>query len=639
MNVAKAAILMPYPELKAVADTIIGQYPRITPMAVEYVQTREIVARAIALEDKGCDLIIARGLQARLARAAVLIPVIEMRASTQELAALVLELKQKLGPAAGERPPLGIIGFFNMFHSTEHFGELLNVDLKVYTATGIEQYSALVDRARSDGCRGVIGGEVVGMRAEALGMPFCFLSMGEESMREALESASLVGYSIDLLKRSNAEMSTMLDNTFSAILEVDAEGTAKRANRAFYQMLESEPDAVLERPAWEIMDQLPQTLLKDAMAEGREIDGELLTLHRASVLASIIPVQVDGKSEGAILTFQEGKRISELDSRLRSELARQGYVAQYSFDKIIAVNKAFQRLLELLKRLSRYPVPVLLVGESGVGKGILAQCIHNESLHRDGAFITVDCSIWHPDDLDEKLFGRFNTRRDGEPSIVEQARGGTLYLRQVELMAGETQYKLLQLAKGQYYHNGSHLSVPMDIRLILSSETNLHERMEAGLFRRDLFYALNAFKVEVPPLRCRREDIPLWMDRMLSKWSKHMARQIRLTQDAQSYLSDYDWPGNLDEMESLCQRLVLLSDKRTVDEAALQAHLITMESERAPAERAAEAQNQRAAELVELLARHHGSREKAAAELGISKTTLWRRMKKYGIARDLSLEP
>ena len=635
---AKAAILMPYAELKAVADTIIGQYPRIAPMAVEYVQTAGIAARAKALEEKGCELIIARGLQARLARGAVLIPVIEMRASTQELASLVMELKQKLNLPPGEKPVLGIIGFFNMFHSTERFGELLNVDLKVYTATGIEQYSALVDRAKSDGCRGVIGGEVVGRRADALGLTFCFLSMGEESMREALEAATLVGYSIDLLKHNNAEMSTMLDNTFSAILQVDEAGTAKRANRAFYQLLDCAPDAVLERPAWEIMRKLPRELLETAMAEGRKIDGELIALGRSNVLASVIPVRVDGRSEGAILTFQEGKRITEMDSRLRQELVRQGYVAHYGFDQFIAVNRDFQHLMEQLRRLSRYPVPVLLSGESGVGKGILAQCMHNESLHRGGAFITVDCSIWHPDDLDEKLFGRFNTRRDGEASIVEQARGGTLYLRQVERMSVETQYKLLKLAKGQYFHNGANLSVPIDIRLIISTETNLHERMEAGRFRRDLYYALNAFKVDIPPLRCRKEDILPWFDRLLSKWSKQMARQIRLTQEGREYLTDYDWPGNLDQMESLCQRLVLFSEKRTVDEAALYAHLTAMESERAPAERAAEAQNQKAAELAELLARHHGSREKAAAELGISKTTLWRRMKKYGITRDLSME-
>ena len=228
---AKTAILMPYPALQEMAESLISRYPRLSPMCVEYVQTSQIHARAKSLEEKGCEIIIARGLQARIAREAVIIPVIEMRASTQELETMAMELKRTL-PAQQEPPRLGIIGFFNMFHSTERFNELLGIELKVYTATSIDQYSLLVDRAQADGCLGVIGGEVVCRRAAELGVAHCFLSMGEESVREALESASLVGYSIDLIKHSNAEMSAMLDHTFTGIMQVDASGVVRRANRA-----------------------------------------------------------------------------------------------------------------------------------------------------------------------------------------------------------------------------------------------------------------------------------------------------------------------------------------------------------------------------------------------------------------------
>ena len=638
-HMAKAAILMPYPDLKEVAEAVIGQYPRITPVAVEYVQTSGIAARARMLEEKGCELIIARGLQARLARAAVLIPIIEMRASSQELAGLVMELKQKMSVPAGQRPMMGIVGFFNMFHSTERLGEVLGVDIRLYTATGIDQYTELVDRAYEDGCRGVIGGEVVGRRAEALGIAFCFLSMGEESVREALEAASLVGYSIDLLKRSNAEMSTMLDNTFSAILQVDDAGVVRRANRAFYQLLGKEPDAVIGQEACALIDTLPQDDLKAALREGRETDAALVTLNRRYALMSITPIRVEERIEGAILTLQEGKRITEMDSRLRQERARRGFVAHYTFDQLFARNKDYQHVLAQLKRLSRYPSAVLLAGEPGTGKGILAQCIHNESLQRGGPFVTVDCSIWHSDDLDEKLFGRYGSHKDTDRSMVEIARGGTLYLRQVELLSIETQYKLLQLAQGQYLGNDSGLAVPLDVKLIISTEASLREKMLCGQFRKDLYYMLNAFKVEIPPLRSRREDIPEWFEAILANWSAKYARQIRLTADAKEYLAAYDWPGNLDQMDSLCRRLVLLSEKRNVDEDAIRDHLRAMESEPVvPAEDAAAPFNPRAAELLELLNRCRGSREKAAAELGISKTTLWRRMKKYGIAKDLTME-
>lgn len=635
---AKAAVLMPYPELQEVAEAIIDQYPRLTAIAIEYVQTSGIAARAKMLEEKGCELIIARGLQARLVRAAVLIPVVEMRTSTQEAAVQVIELKKKMCIPDGQKPKVGIVVFFNMYRSLDRLGELMGVEIRVYTATSIEQYTELVDRAYEDGCQGVIGGEVVGRRAEALGMSYCFLSMGEESMREALEAASLVGYSIDLLKRSNAEMSAMLDNTFSAILQVNEKGYVHRANRAFYQLLGEDAHTVIGQRAHTVIGDLPQEALESALHDGVESDATLVTLGRRHALLSITPVRVEDHIEGAILTFQEGKRVVEMDSRLRREKAWRGTGAQYSFEQLHANSPEMQQVTVQLKRLSRYAAAVLLEGEPGTGKGMLAQCMHNESLQRSGPFVTADCSIWHPEDMDEKLFGRFKSRKDSESTMVERARGGTLYLRQVHLLSLETQYKLLQLCQGRYVSNEGGEATPIDVRLIISNEINLYERMLSGQFRKDLYYTLSACKIKIPPLRSRRADIAGWFESYLANWCVQFARQIRLTNDAWQYLIQYDWPGNLDQMDSLCKRLVLLSQKRTVDTETLREHLLAM-SVLSPSgsQDSADARNPRAVELLEVLNRCHGSRERAAAELGISKTTLWRKMKKYGIDRELKL--
>ena len=634
---AKAAILMPYAELRAIAETMVTQFPRITPICIEYVQTAQVHDRVQQLEKQGCDLIVARGLQARIARDAVVTPVVEMRASTQELEALVLDLKKKL-PGSISRPRLGIIGFFNMFHGTQGFNELLDIDLKVYTATDISQYGQLVDQAARDGCLGLIGGDLVRRQAEKLGLKFCFLSMGEESMREALEAASMLGYSIDLLKHSNAEMSAMLDNTFTAIMQADSTGTVRRANRTFFQLMGRKPDQIIGERAVSLIGGLSEEDMESVIRDGREIDARMIEIGQTSVLMNITPVLMDSRTDSIIFTFQEGKRISAMDSTLRQELARRGYLAKYSFRDLFSDNPDFSAVIAQAKRLSRQNAPVLLSGESGAGKGIFAQCIHNESLQRGGAFITLDCSIRHPDDLDELLFGRFGSHREGDLSLVEQARGGTLYLRQIEVLTVETQYKLKLLAQGQFLHNGQNLPVPVDVKLIVSTESDLKEMTERGAFRKDLYYVLNAMRLEIPPLRRRREDIPAWLDAILTDWCGRYKRQVRLSRDAEIYLAGYDWPGNLDQINSLCQRLVLLSEKRTVDEATVRAHLNVITSGNPDPEPAADYHDPRAEELMELLNRFHGNREKAAAELGISKTTLWRRMKKYGIARDLSME-
>ncbi|MBR2823819.1 MAG: sigma 54-interacting transcriptional regulator [Clostridia bacterium] len=637
---AKAAILMPYPDLKDLFDSLIEHYPRLLPMTVEYVETDRVAERAVFLANEGCELFIARGLQARLIRAAVEVPVIEMRASTQELESLVLALKQKTRPAPGEKPRLGIIGFFNMFHSTERFNSLLDVDLKVYTATDIEQYGLLVNQAVADGCRGVIGGEFVLKQAAVHALPSCFLSMGEESAREALESASLVGYSIDLHKRSAAEINAMLDHTPYALAQVDETGAIRLVNRLFLSLAGKSPRDLIGRPILDIVDDLSPVELRDALENSREIESSVVTLGHRKALLNITPVLVESHISGAILTFQESQRVSEMDTTLRKDAARRGQGARYTFDHIFAENPAFQHTIGQLKRLSRFRVPVLLQGESGTGKGILAECIHNESLNREGAFVALDCGSTHPDDLDEKLFGRYSSRKEGDLSAVETARGGTLYLRQVDRLTPETQFKVLQLAHGQYCSNGSSLSIPVDLKLILTTEVNLQQKVAEGSFLKDLYYTLNALRIFIPPLRSRREDIPAWFHALLHDRCRALGRQVYLAPEALQTLSAYPWPGNLDEMISLCDRLILLSEKRTVEEDILLQHLQAISSESPSEDAAGDAAilNPRAQELLNLLNRHHGNREKAAAELGVSKTTLWRRMKKYGIARDLSLE-
>ena len=627
---ARTAILMPYPELRELAESLVPEYPRISPMCIEYVHASKARRLARALEEKGCELIIARGLHAKIARESVVIPVVEMRASTQELACLVADLRRRLLEEGAPEPiRLGIIGFFNMFHSTDRLGELLGLDLRTYTVTDIDQYESITDKAAGDGCQGVVGGEIVGRRARELGMAFSFLSMGEESMREVLEAASRVSYASDLIKRSNAEMETMLSYTFSGIMQADKNGVVRRANRACYQLLEKEPDGVIGLPVTRVLPDVSAWQMGRVLTEGREIEAQVIRLGQQAVLMNIVPIRVEESIEGAIFTLQESRRIVDMDSRLRQESGREGYRARFTFDDVRTEDEAYLSLLGRLRRISRYAEPVLLRGESGTGKGVLAQCIHSESLYGRGAFVPVDCSVFHPEDLDSLLFGNVSARRDGKRTLAEEARGGTLYLRRAEALPRETQYKLLRLIRGQFLHNGPNAPEALDVRVVASAEADLRELADAGAFRRDLYYELSALELEVPPLRARPRDILPLFSRLLKQRQEKVGRHIRLTQGALGLLRTHAWPGNLDEMNSLCERLVLLEEKKSIDEETLRRHL------RAPAhaEAAPPAGTDPEAEaLAAALRRNLGSREKTARELGVSKTTLWRRMKAHGLS-------
>lgn len=228
-------------------------------------------------------------------------------------------------------------------------------------------------------------------------------------------------------------------------------------------------------------------------------------------MVNVAPILVGEQIEGAVLTFQEGQRLIEMDSEMRRELYQRGFVARYTFENTICEDPETRRQFSLAKRISRFSAPVLLTGEVGSGKGVLAQCIHNESLLRKNAFITVDCSAWQPETVDNILFGNYTTRREAGDSYAEMAQDGTLYLSHVEMLPLETQYKLLCLIRGHFLHNGPSRPAAAHVRVIASTSVNLITRVEKGEFRSDLYYALSVLTVEVLPLRRRRGDIEGWM--------------------------------------------------------------------------------------------------------------------------------
>lgn len=629
---AKVAILVPYQGMCEMARSLVAEWPNITPMCVEFTPAAQIRTRARELEQQGCELIVARGVHARIARRSVRIPVTEIRVTTQELGLIMMDLKRELRE---ECPRLGLIYFPNMVQDTAHLNELFQIDLRCYTVGDSEEMIGAVDQALSEGCQAVIGGDIVCRTAEERNIPYRFMTSSEEGVRAAYETASRICYATDLAKRNSAEMDTMLNYTFSGIMQVNRSGVVQRINRAGVNLLARLPSEIVGHEVTEILPELDPQVLQGLLVEGEETYASVISVRQKAVIVNAVPIRVDDQIEGALFTFQEGKRVIEMDSRLRRELYQRGYIATSTFDQLICTSKVMAGIAELARRIAKYSSPVLLLGEQGTGKGSLAQCIHNESLQRGGAFVLLDCSAWQGETLDNMLFGNYTTRKDGSACLAEMAKEGTLYLSHVEALPVETQFKVLSLIQGKFLHNGPNQPEDISVRVMASSDVNLMARVEKGEFRRDLYYALSVLTLELPPLRQRAEDIPGWFDQYLARWQERHTRYVHLTQGAYKLLQEYDWPGNLDQMNNLCERIVLLTEKRSIDEAFLKKQLEQVTPRFQPGtERVVVYQDPKALEIAELLRRHGGDREKVAAELGVSKTTLWRYIKKYGVEVD-----
>ena len=625
---AKVAILLPQAKMCALTAELLPEYPNISPVCLDYVETQFAVSRALEVEPQ-CDLIIARGVQARLIKHNTSLTVVEIQITTQELGMVMLELRRELGV---ECPRLGLICFRNMIGDTSYFNDLFGIDLKCYFIESHQELSYAVSQAMDEGCQAVIGGQIVCECARVLGLPSRFLPTGSESIRNALSTASRVCYAIDQEKQNLSELDTMLNNTFSGIMQVDESGVIQRVNRAASVLLGRSTEDVVGLKAVECIPSLKNKLMEDTLQYGMETYAMVVDIRKKAVVVNIAPLRLEETIRGAILTFQEDRQILEMNSELRRELFQQGYVAKYDFDSMVCESDLAQQMVKTAKQMAKFNAPIFLKGETGCGKSVIAQCIHKAGMNPNSAFISVDCSAWLPETLDGMLFGNYTTRKDTPMCIVEMAQNGTLYLSNVESMMLETQYKLLNLIRGKFYHNGTNRPTAANVRLIVSTENNLLEWVERGEFRRDLYYALNVLSLEVPPLRKRRADIPGWMDYYLEEYQKKYKRYMNLTNGARQYAQNYDWPGNLEQLNNVCERIVMLTEKRNVDEVFLRKQLEEVTPlMTAKTEKVVVVQDAKALKISQLLSTYGGNREKVAAEMGISKTTLWRYMKKYGI--------
>ena len=284
---------------------------------------------------------------------------------------------------------------------------------------------------------------------------------------------------------------------------------------------------------------------------------------------------------------------------------------------------------------------VLLLGETGTGKGVIARAIHSSSARKDRAMITVNCTSLPANLIESELFGRekgaftgSNARQIGR---FELADGGTVFLDEIGEMPLELQSKLLRVIQdGEFERLGSPRTIKIDVRIIAASNRNLEEEIKLGRFREDLFYRLNVFPITIPPLRQRTDDIPLLVQFFMHKFNKKVGKKIAsISNDTLNTLQEYHWPGNIRELESVIERAVILSQG-----SVLQV-LDRFDTFRKADEKNEEGDIKALAELEQ----HHilqvlnktgwriEGKNGAAKLLGLNPSTLRARMRKHGIAR------
>jgi len=342
---------------------------------------------------------------------------------------------------------------------------------------------------------------------------------------------------------------------------------------------------------------------------------------------------------GQFISLNRQVQAREDALRRRARLLELEMKERYNNFFIVGQSEAMHELQKLISRVAPSKASVLLLGESGTGKTLVARVIHNLSERANTPFVKINCAALPENLLESELFGHEKGAFTGAGALkrgrVEEAHGGTIFLDEVGELPLTLQAKLLRFLQDKEFERlGGTVTRQVDVRIIAATNADLAGLVERGRFREDLYYRLNVFPIKIPPLRERRQDIPLLLEHFVDKFSREYVRRLTLEAEAQAALVAYDWPGNVREMENLIERLAIMCEGGSIGLRHLPHPTGPPRGNGSPSAQPAghSLEDLVRRELLAALERSHWVQSRAARELGITLRQLNYRLDKFGLA-------
>ncbi|MGI5174348.1 sigma 54-interacting transcriptional regulator [Treponema sp. OMZ 840] len=476
------------------------------------------------------------------------------------------------------------------------------------------------------GCEVFVGGLTVCRFCEDVGFSYVHVKTSVHAIESAIDEAIAAGRSLEMsVSRANL-LATLLNNAQDAIVAVNADGTVIASNRVAAVLFGE------DLKGGSIEKVYPQVNWCDAISKNNRI--EMVQTVRGQYM---LVVQQPISGIGVLLTFQNIERLQRVEQKIRTELAHKGLVAKYTFQNILTQNFRMQALVAKAHRYSQVDESVLLIGETGSGKELFAQSIHNSSRRHGNPFVAINCAALPENLLESELFGYVEgafsgARRGGKIGLFELAHGGTIFLDEIGEMSINLQAKLLRVLQEKEIRKlGGDTNIPVDVRIISATNVNISEKVSRGLFRIDLFYRISLLSIRLLPLREHMDDIPVLFEWFVKHYcDKHNFRIPHILPEAYEILNQYSWPGNIRELRNYAERLAILNSAAVVGKEQILELDINATSVDNFNEVHAKSFLSPVSDTEKTLRKQLRisglSQEDFAKSLGISRTTLWRRM-------------
>jgi len=429
----------------------------------------------------------------------------------------------------------------------------------------------------------------------------------------------------------------ILDSISDGVFTVDGEWRITSFNKAAEQITGVPREEAIGQRCYEVFKASiceSECALETTLETGRPIINKAIYIINAE--GETIPISISTAllrdEQGNVIGGVETFRDLSVVEKLRKEIEQ-----RHTFADIVSQNERMRRIFDMLPTIAESDSTVLIQGDSGTGKELVARAIHNLSPRKDKPLVTVNCGALPDTLLESELFGykagAFTDARKDKPGRFALAEGGTIFLDEIGDVSPALQARLLRvIEEKQYEPLGGTVPVNADVRIVAATNKNLEKLVEDGSFRDDLFYRINVVKITLPTLAERKEDIPLLVEHFLARLNALRGKNVTgVSPDVMAILMNYDFPGNVRELENIIEHGFVLCPGGMIEPQHLPEQFASQAERGAPPMAGATLDEIEARVMYDALKRNNWNRAAAAEELGIHKTTLWRKVKRLGL--------
>ncbi len=577
-------------------------------------------------KNKDAEIMMARGMTYdRLRKLFPKKHIVELRLTSFDIVDALVRCKETFAPRR-----IALCLQKQEFASVKNLEVLCGAGIEFYDISDEESCIQAIEELKIKGIDAVVGAGTICGLCDKNGIPRIHIETKDMAIEQALLEAVNAARTINN-ERAKADMMRMiLNSSEDAIIAVNEAGRILAINNQAYIAYQlSTQEHYINNPIKVIHKELKW---QQAMESGKETS-ELMKINSKNYFIQYKPIMVDNHSAGTMIITQNAQKIMETETKIRRGLSEKGLASKYTFEDIIGNSQAIKDNISIAKRYSSVDSNVLIVGETGTGKELFAHSIHRVSKRSHEPFVALNCAALPENLLESELFGYESgafsgASRNGKIGLFELAHKGTIFLDEIGEIPFSLQAKLLRvLQEKEIRRIGSDRVLPVDVRVISATNIDIEKQIKEGNFRSDLYYRLNLLDIIIPPLRERKEDIMPMVDFYMLRFACEIGKSApRISSGAGKLLTEYEWPGNVRQLRNICERLTVLNDTGTIQENDIRQLKIFKEVE--------EKENMfgpklQSAELDQYSGFSPRMKKKdLAEELGVSRTTLWRMIKK-----------